>query len=387
MREEPWKIDDEDGNPPQRRLTGKERRFLASGETASYTKPELEERVEEKAAMLPERLCALIDDIALLQYGNYLPQNEQDWLAPHNGVSRIDAVLGKSAFAIEPQQSNDAVQFGYEIGGLLHLLQTNTSGETAWENAIWGVILEYLMQGATIADSEEDRLDELVKHLGYCTWQYFSEKPNVQEITESLQGIEESVPDQAIIDVLEGYELEPTDALLTAIDARISSFEEPIRQDRLEKEIDEMLASGSWRKMERLRSELETDKKMVKERAWLGTSASTVLKSLWNSDTAVTSQEIANDTREEQNLVTVTINRLGVESSQMWSEHPIIEEENGRWRLTAYGELLCYFCFEEKSSSWVHSFASPFVFRSKKERQLVKNALKELGRDSSGFPP
>ncbi|MFB6187634.1 MAG: hypothetical protein ABEI86_12315, partial [Halobacteriaceae archaeon] len=114
--EDPWNVDG-GYSPPNYVLHGGQRAFIATGDSPYDDTSSPTESIRKKAEQLPTRIQDVIDDIALLAYGNYLQATK--WEDIRNIEGRAKGVHQPADFFFtHSERGNPDVQFGFEIGSV-----------------------------------------------------------------------------------------------------------------------------------------------------------------------------------------------------------------------------------------------------------------------------
>jgi hypothetical protein len=168
-------------------------------------------------------------------------------------------------------------------------------------------------------------------------------------------------------------EIREVDNRFAGLNIETEEIERVIEERNLEQEIE------FWQQVDR-------DRSIVRENKWSDVSPSDILRCLYNKhgdmEPSAESTSKASDINrsirsgDRKGNLTVTKKKIlpelaGQRDNKNWSERPLIEETEGGWSLTEYGELISYIIFDKEP--WAKFYHVP------RRQELVEMAKKEVG--------
>lgn len=137
MADQLWDLSETDADE-QRVLSQKEREYLMTGDSGTYTNAEMERRVATKAAKLPDRIQQLIDDVSLLYYRGHLSGEDiqvwEDLLTINNRSRDVrDSPVARKTHQIP----GDETKLGFEFGTLMRMVHD----QSVPADLVWGIII------------------------------------------------------------------------------------------------------------------------------------------------------------------------------------------------------------------------------------------------------
>jgi hypothetical protein len=380
MVEHLWDLSETDADE-QRVLSQKEREYLMTGDSGTYTNAEMERRVATKAAKLPDRIQQLIDDVSLLYYRGHLSGEDiQVWedLLTINNRSRD--VRGSPVARTTQQIPGDETEVGFELGTLIRMIYE----EPVPANLVWGTIVGLIGESSEEWEREAGRLVDLFDTLeDYYEWRLVSAGTQAHED----DGFQEERDE--IREVLREHEFAPAPPLVNAVleeytksepSERFETSEKSWRADPSQSEHptppDEMPSEAEMRRtsfetiiskfadqtalpaVDRLAKDLREDAIRIQNREWRGVDPDKAFR-LVGREGETQIQQFEQTETKGQNNMTTALRRLSNDDST-WVNRPALEEnqgENSWWQFTPYGELL----FEVRvrrncSTNWIYEF-------------------------------
>lgn len=397
MGERLWDLTDVSAGT-QRVLSEKEREFLMSGDSGTYTTAEMERRAAEKAEKLPNRIQQLIDDVCLLYYRGYVGTGEThaiwDDLLRLTNRSQIvrDAPIVKS-------ERSPELNLGFEIGSLIRMLQQNPASS----DFTWGAIIGLIGESPENYEAEAENLVALFDDLEEkYEWRLFSAGADADQDDGFNEEREE------IREILRDYGFAPAPPLVDAILLEFTNdgdydllepmerswradpeqtdhptppddlpSEAEMRQTGLEMIVSRLEEQTRIRDLDRLAKDLREDAIRIQQRQWRGVDPDQAFQFIkQNGETQI--QEFKQTETKGQNNMTTTLRRLSYEDSD-WVNQPVVrvnEGENRYWQLTVYGELL----YEVRvvhncSTNWMYSFIVNREDLNRRSSELISEGL------------
>jgi len=382
MNDDLWELDEVPAGE-KRVLSAKEREFLATGDSGSYTNAEMRRRVTKKLNKLPERFQQLIDDVSLLFYQDYLPPESEEVIYERlmEISNRSTKVRDSPTAQPASQQPDSPADFGFEIGNLLRMVDRNFASS----EFIWGVIIGLIGESPEEYEAESRNLVELFDDLEQkYEWRLASagtlshhgeNNPEEREIIRQILREENLTPAPALIDtILEEYtsrnsydyadhsdssgeswlaDSEPADQPRPP--EKVPSVEE-MQRTSFELIISRLDEQTALRSIDSLARDLREDAIRIQQRDFRGAEANVALHYLFENE-PVQIQEFRDTELKGQNNMSTALGRLSDEDSS-WVNRPVTREipgENTYWELTTYGRLLYKVRVENNgSTNWMY---------------------------------
>ena len=382
MNDDLWELDEVPAGE-KRVLSAKEREFLATGDSGSYTNAEMRRRVNKKVDKLPDRFQQLIDDVSLLFYQDYLPpESEEAIYKVLMEISNRSANVRNSPVTRPTSQRPDSpTDFGFEIGNLLRMVDRNFASS----EFIWGVIIGLIGESPEEYEEESRNLVELFDYLEQkYEWRLASagtlshhgeSNPEEREIIRQILREENLTPVPALIDtILEEYTNKNSYDYANHSDSSGESWladSEPADQPQPPEEmpsVEEMQRSSfeliisrldektALRSIDSLARDLREDAIRIQQRDFRGAEAESALYHLYESE-PVHIQEFEHAETKGQMNMSSALGRLS-DGDSSWVNRPVTREnpgENTYWYLTPYGRLLYKVRVENNgSTNWMY---------------------------------
>lgn len=381
MGERLWDLD-ETGAGEQRVLSKKEREFLMTGDSGTYTTADMERRSAGKAEKLPDRVQQLIEDVSLLHYRGYIGTDDsiEIWQNLLTVKSRSQTIRDSPIVRTVNKHSGTETNLGFAIASLLRMIHD----DPVPKDLVWGVIVGLIGESSEEWETEARNLVELFDNLKeQYEWRLFSagaeahkddgfleEREEIREILRE-QGFAPAPP---LIDaaLLEYTNKEQSD-LLGPIEK--SWYADPVQTDH-PKPPNETQSPGEIRRanlksiisrldeqthlwsLDRLAKDLREDAVRIQKRQWRGVDPDRAIRFVkQNGEKQV--QDFEQSSIKGQNNMTTALRRLAHKDSS-WVNQPVMRENEGEnmyWDLTPYGELL----YEVRvvhncSTNWMYKF-------------------------------
>lgn len=375
--EDPWNVDS-DYNSAEYVLSGGQRAFIATGESP-YDKKNDEshpkERIPEITQQLPRRIQDLIDDVALLAYGDYLGLTTWEEIRDVDG--RAEGVHHPADFFFtHPESANPDVQFGFEIGSMMSALSQTTDGNPDWTDFVWGVILGFIGGEPGKGAVETEAIDDLVDTLEARASEREHLSPRQQSGVDFLLRQHEEGQD-VIKGVLETYDITPVDALVSSIRTRLRERGDPITEDLVQEFIETEIDHSRLKLVDDIYQDVTADAETIIEEGFSTSkvTAEEMLRPVWESESP-TSQLVAEEAgypSSGASLATGVLDRLSrTEGKELWTTSPVVKGDQGGWKMTAYGTVVAKILFESDA----YRTETPFH-----ERESTIDWLYEYGID------
>lgn len=378
MSDSLWDLDEVSAGE-QRALSEKEREFLMTGDSGTYTTAEMERRAAGKAEKLPNRIQQLVDDVCLLYYRGYIGTSDtrEIW-------EDLLTITNRSQFVrdspIVQTERNPEIDLGFEVGSLIRMLHNGTIPT----DLTWGTIVGLVGESPENYETEAENLVELFDDLEErYEWRLVSAgteahlddgfKEERKEIREILRdyGFAPAPPliDAILLEFTNGEEeglLEPTERSWRADPEQTDHptppdehpSEKEMRQSGIELIISRLDEQTHIRDLDRLAKDLREDAIRIQQRQWRGVNPDQAFQFInENGETQI--QEFEQTETKGQNNMTTALRRLSYKDSN-WVNRPVAqvnEGENRYWDLTTYGKLL----YEVRvvhncSTNWMYNY-------------------------------
>lgn len=380
MADSLWNLSETDADE-QRVLSQKEREFLMTGDSGSYTNAEMERRVGQKAAKLPDRFQQLIDDVSLLYYRGYLDTEDTEvWENLLDINNRSRKVRDSPVVRTTQQIPGDETELGFEIGTLIRLIHEDSIPA----DLVWGVIIGLIGESDEEWEQEAEYLVGLFEELNeYYEWRLVSAGTQSQEddgFQEERDEIRHTLRDHGFAPapplvnaVLEEYtkssssdrfensqkswKADPSQTSHPTPPDEVPS-EAEMRQTSFETIVNKFADQTSLSVIDRLAKDLREDTFQIQQREWRGVSADRAFRFVKANGEAQI-EEFEQTQTKGQNNMTTALRRLSYDDSD-WVNRPVLQEnqgENSYWKLTPYGELLYKVRVEQNcSTNWIYDY-------------------------------
>jgi len=392
-----WSLDELSAGE-QRVLSEKEREFLMSGDSGTYTTAEMERRTETKAKKLPDRIQQLVDDVCLLYYRGYVGTSEtrEIWEDLLTITNRSQIVRDSS---IVQTERSPEIDLGFEIGSLIRMLHNGDS----ISDFTWGTIVGLAGESSENWETEAGNLVELFDDLEErYEWRLFSAGAEAQlddGFTEERKEIREILRDYGFAPappLVQAIVLESTDGGEQGLIERTQSSwradpdqtdhptppdehpsTEEMRQSGFELIVSQLEEQTRLRDLDGLAKDLREDAVRIQQPGWRKVDIDQAFRVIaGNDDTQI--QEFDQTEEKGQNNMTTALRRLSYKDSPTVNR-PVIQENEGDniyWSLTPYGELL----YEVRvvhncSTNWMYDYIVNSGEISDETRQLISELI------------
>lgn len=361
-------------------LSGSPARYIISRDNSHSA--DSEEKIDEALKNIPDRLERLLLDIAILQYGGYLDnKNENRQLL--FSFDSTPSVVTRAIHNKYPANDRNSLSFdlGFDIGLALSALIGNHSDSSQASEFYAGL-------SAAFIDPHQPEQTVNKEHSRTST-------PS-QESGVEVDG-----------ECLEQYGIQLTDYLSAKV------YRYSVQQDLddeylnsrkvTEKFLDDYLENW-FHKLVTLKIHIEDEWESIDEADVAGMTAKEALTALWelehhiqsgNKNTSEKIAKTANKTGSYARQVTNVLNRLstsGKPSSQTTAtieyEDVVRWDNEGEWQLSEYGIMMLYHVFEQNlNSEWIQKIGVNKSIRSStrqnvgQEEKIVQEAMNSYYKD------
>ena len=371
----------------EKHLGEAEMKYLLEGEPGTHNEANLDKQIKNKRSDLRIRIQRLINDIALMEYGGYIEDNDEtwnelmkNWEYPGDRIysSEISELKNTLTTAETWNFDPDPLLYGYKFGLALRILSGSAHRSERGASFLWGLILAYCVTDSGQLPEEAHNYNVIIQKLQEYAKRHFDKAISFESEEEVKEKTKES---RAIRAALEEFGIEPTIDASLVIQRAVRSGEYDEEDDGSKRvggrEIDRSLArtvvkdklkERQFKECVTIAKGLKEECNQIEKASAPGVTAVEVLRSVWDMDNPSSvdiAQNISSSSYQRQ--VTQTLNKLSEEGKNpssgvtaTYQHGPIVEwysstEKPDAWKLTRYGELLCYFCFEENEEiNWIH---------------------------------
>lgn len=349
-------------------LSEAERTYLRSGEINkdSYSEKQLRERIEQKQNNIGYRLNRLVGDLSLMYRSEYFEfeQNSVEIfedMSIYNTISRaLDnrLIVRLANIATEDRWRTDeptcGEQFGYYIGGLLHMLLKLLPDGGSWDETLRGLLIFYLFVPDGNPKRRQNKLEEV------ADFRRMSDDPDAvcraldtagefyYEIEFGYEKFEQNIKEKEFLDE-KGIPLSETlcDKLRLPVDDE--DFPEyPSAEELFEKNLSQLEKDSSFNSSIELNKTVISDIEYLKKK-WRGPDRSNILEEMQSGAQRNNAHNIASGLGKsmQQNLVTEALKKMSVGyDEERWTTFPVVEKSDLQWEFTPYGELLVEYILE-----------------------------------------
>lgn len=393
-QQEYWQeyIDETRTTPGGYVLNGKDRMYCATGRSqGSLKKSKLKSRIkEDRIQELPRRIQDIIDDIALLKYADvdFLSGYEKKSLCrgllsiEHHAYKRIN-----TRFTYPPDPE---AKFGFELGAAVKELKNLDSFDEV--ELIWGIIIGIYGGPDEEGSKEAEIIEDLISKLQYKQTNRNGWVERELEAEKSYYQAMDDIKNK----IKKGFNEKGTE-----IDYLPSKIEKNIQNFRKDVDVSDLLENLDYEQLKwnmKLKEMVEHDVNKIENENWRGEKAEAIINELWlqhktDGEDALQFEDM--NTASNRNTAMKLINQYSsVDKHKDVAQHPIIEETNIGFRLTAYGQLISYCFFENnKDCEWIEAYdiykgnRNDDVLKIRdRRRSLLQNFLAEVDIDVDLFP-
>ena len=398
MVETLWDLD-ETGAGEQRVLSKKEREFLMTGDSGTYTTADMERRSATKAEKLPDRVQQLIEDVSLLHYRGYIgtDASSEIWENLLTVKRRSQTVRDSPIVRTVNQHSGAETDLGFEIGSLLRMIHD----DPVPTDLMWGIIVGLIGESSEEWETEAGNLVELFDDLKeQYEWRLFTAGAQAHQeggFLEERRDIREILRDHgfapapSLVDsILLQYTnsdqsdlLERTEKSWRANPDQTNHPKQPdetlspeeIRWTHLESIVSRLNEQTALRSLDRLAKDLRRDAIRIQKPVWPKINVDSAFQFL--KENGVTHiEDFDQMITKGQNNMTGALNKLSYDDSTIVNR-PVVQEVGDKyWKLTNYGKLLYEVrAIRDCSTSWMYNFIVDLEKLDEINDQLIAEVL------------
>lgn len=342
---------------------------------------------------LPNRIQALVDDVALLDAGGFLDSEywSDGWeqltdIQPRIQLER-DSEFVESHTWMPNTRLDDEVRLGFTIGQMLRSLSSVADTDVDYDELGWGFVLGVFGEPRTNFDREYRRTSEFLDTTTKKVTQKKERASEMDEIME-MKSIEEDLSRYPSLASAASF----ADRAAKAEEARAEyKYATTPDADLGYLELLNSILTASDEELERIKeliSQIQRSIDLVSESQSGHLYAKEVFQEIWEKDSESVDRDSivrACDTSKKQ--VTEIMNNLGNDpSSEKWEDEPALvqedEEESGRvnpqWKLTNLGYIVGFSIFEENGRELVQRATAQILTNQQSQHELHDRILKSM---------
>lgn len=317
-------------NPEKFDQTGKKLLEEAYRDSGTAEESDLKNRIRNTHQKLPIQLQRILNDIVLLNETDFIKPSEKYWekfLDMRVFVNATNQFRPKSGMI--NVETGGAFDVGYDVGLAFRMLLG-----APHENAKSGRFLLGFFYGQTTVSTTNEEFDD------------------------------SSNEDEIVREILEEYDLEKSDLLLSYIQAYLGeSSEKDVTEDSVREVVETLLDTG-LEEILSLKKTMDLELDELEKASARGVRAKPILMKV-RDEVSTTSSNIAEDLYHDDKVsqVSETLNKLAKEGKNrsegiaaLYHGAPIVrwDQSNGIWHLTAYGKILLKY-MDSDNIDWLYN--------------------------------
>jgi hypothetical protein len=397
-------------------LTDKERKYLKTGDSSSYSEKEMQRRIRNKREKLAPRLQTLIDDVTLMYVCEFFDEDSahDDWKKIRNldhtlnvqserFISRLGLSPNSDELFMQVEETQTVAEFGHLIGGLFHMLMTAAPNERPWEDLLRGIVTYYVAMLDGHAVPRLNKLNEITRFRSIEKIPAPNKPDNLEDSNESRSTadaiirdreyensdykynvFEETVPlivEELTWEILEINDFIPNRELATGI--LINTDPTLDYEPEAKRELQRLIEDTPLKEIDHINRAIQKDIDVL-TKEWRGPDRDKIVKTLFWADNKLTSREIASEVDRAivDNLVTTALNKMSEESdsSNSLTEYHLFEHDNDEWKLTPYGKLCARYLIEEDAEDSLYRYVVD-IESDKEYKQLIPKVVDQIKSD------
>lgn len=388
----------------EKHLGETEMKYLLEGNLGTHNERTIDNQIKNKRTDLRIRIQRLINDIALIEYGGYMEDNDKVWEElmsdwEYSGDRIYTEKISELKNTISSRETSnidpDPLYYGYRLGLALRILSGPAYDSERGMSFLWGLVFAHCVTKTGQIPDEKHNYDMIQQKFQEYSGKHFdySFSFETEEEYKNKKSVQES---QNIHAALKEFDIEPSSHASLFIKNFIRRGEYDEEDDDSEYDggrtitrslartvVGDKIQKGQLNECVAITKGLKEEWNQIEKASAPGVTAVEVLRSIWDMDDP-SSVDIASkiSSNRYQKQVTETLNKLSEEGKNPSSEvittyqHGAIvkwcssTEKPGRWKLTRYGDLLCHFAFEENTEiDWIHKT------KLMKEKSTITSAM------------
>ncbi|WP_336326470.1 hypothetical protein [Halovenus sp. HT40] len=355
---------------------------------------------------LPQRIQALVDDVALLCAGGYL--NSEHWSEGWDEILDIQPrmQLERDSEFVDPHtwmpntQLDDEVRLGYTVGQMLRSLGSVAGADVDYDDLGWGFILGIFGESRSGFDREYQKTSDFLNNMT----ERLSQKKSRQQSPEMNETVEMESIEEDLGRYRSGRPLEynnPIDKRVRRVRQDIAEVNAIADRDiaevnaianRLEYAdvLDSVLTASpdTLKKAGKLTSQVQRHTSLIHDSRSGNLSAEDVFREVWKKNNySVDRDSIKQACNTSKKQVTEIMNNLGSNpTSEKWkNEPPLVKEGGGRvnpeWSLTDLGYVIGFSMFEDRGIEFVHRAIAQVITDQQGQHEIhdrISGSMSEL---------
>jgi hypothetical protein len=353
-------------------LTEAQRRYLISGDSGSYSPGNLEEQIEQRAQVLPDRLVNLIIDTILIESNVSLPELDDPLDEYEREINEIEHYTHRSRLG----DVSEAEAIGHKIGRVTKLLLKNSFATDDGDDQFPH---NELTSGFMLGYYEEDgvEISKLVSELRSGSNHFQKTITNLlKEVYEVGYPSEENYNSARNLanylrarEVPVGDNEEVQEYLVNMVKKLARVGPAGIDFQRVKEVTDELTEDESLREINELFMNVIHDTELIVNKELNKIELSSCYRIISKNNNP-TSSEVASELgrSDQTNNVTNILRKLEnyyEEERKNWTNRDLVQQNNDGWTMTPYGELIRYILYDWERGGNVEN---PFNNKSNRER-------------------
>ena len=360
-------------------LSEREMKYLLEGDAGDDTASRIENEIENKSQGLRTRVHRLLNDIALLDYGDYIDADDESWEnLTHTEGPAFDRRFVGDITELELTSvgyGSKSVALGYDLGVVFRILAGPAYENTRAADFLWGILLANCATTSGKVSAEENNYEIIEQKLDKRSREHFQTAISVLSKEEQIDQAKGPFrADDLIKSVASQFDIEPSVHLDLFIkteatqprfnDGEVKYMSEiDYNPELVQRVIKDCLDKEPLKSTTAITSGLSTEWENIEKASAPGVTAGEILEAVWEQD-GLSSDDIAKEISPVSSVkyskqVTQTLNKLSKDGkipypdvTTTYRHAPLVEwyspeERSGKWELTAYGRLFCRFVFDE----------------------------------------
>ena len=338
--------------------------------------------IDTRLPNLPQRIQALVDDVALLNAGGFL--NQEYWSDGWEQLVGLNPPVGfqrKSNFVADhtwmPNTTFDGeVRLGYTMGQMLGSLFPRSGDHlNKFNDLCWGFLLGFLGEPQSGFQAEYTKISSVLDHASEKMDKKLQRTKDIDSIME-MKSLNKNLSEDKTV---ENFSLIPDrentlDSGVSGIDSLISR----ILKDTFPASLEEVRSVGE------LTLQVQQTISLINDSQSGHLSAKEVFRESWDMNSELIDRDsIKQKCDASKKQVTQIMNNFGDKpSSEKWQNEILLVDEkgNGRvnreWSLTNFGYVVGFVMFEENGVELTHRAIGQVLAHQEEKSELHKNIKK-----------
>lgn len=376
-------------------LSDWESRYLRYGATGNYSETQMRDRIKSKQNNIGYRLNQLVRDLSLMYRSDHFDFNTQksdiledisiyktnNYAFDNRIIAEpINNILNLEPSGVRLDQPTSGEEFGYYIGGLLHMILALLPEAHSWDRTLRGLMMFYLFIPEGNPEHRLNQLKELTdfeyigKLFGDCTAKDVSE----EYIYKVEFGYSKYNDNTKEIEFLLENDIPPSKVLCDRLRSPVDDenfLDYPSTRELFEKNLSECQSEPSFEKSIKLNKAIVSDIEHLKQ-PFRGPERLAILEQIRTGTQLNNAYNIAKGINKpsQDNLVETALIKMsdGVDEDERWTMSPVVEETNEQWKFTPYGELLAAYANNDITNE---EFARHGLSEKANQYEMISAAL------------